>query len=153
MQLSRGITRRASTRVRIRFLLPIAIGLFLAASGLALASRMETSPSHINEYTGSNWVGKVSLFFGEIDSPSGQQAFSLSELKFANLCSRRGSEVKTSIRVGKNKLFDFHGHGFSVVGNVIGSLSDPREIAGTASVATHGCQSGPWWFSVKPAPG
>jgi hypothetical protein len=55
--------------MRLRFLLPIVVVLLLGASAVAVASRIETSPSHTNEYIGHDWVGKVSIFFGEIDNP------------------------------------------------------------------------------------
>jgi hypothetical protein len=153
MSAFRGIARGCSGPVRLRVALAIAAAsVFMLVAGSASASRIETSPSHAEELVGSDWVGRVSLFFSEIDSPSGRAAFSLSEFRFANLCSKRGSELKATIRVGNDKRFDFRGDGFSVVGHVIGSISHPAEIAGTASVASHGCNSGPWWFGVKPAP-
>jgi hypothetical protein len=153
MRVFRGIAHGHSARTRLRLGLPIVVALvFLLAAGSAPASRIETSPSHAQEYVGSDWVGKVSVFFSEIDSHSRPAAFSLIGFKFANLCSRQGSKLGATIRIGKDKRFDYHGHGFAVVGNVIGSISNPREIAGTASVAGRGCRSGPWWFGVKPAP-
>jgi len=152
MRSLRGIGNRHSALVRMRFLAPIAAGLVLGVSGLALASRIETSPSHAEIYSGSDWVGKVSLLFTEIDSTSGKASFSLSLFRFANLCSRRGSELSATIRLGRDKRFHYRGHGFTVAGNLIGSIASPREIAGTASVARGGCRSGPWWFSVLPGP-
>jgi hypothetical protein len=124
---------------------------FLLAAGSAFASRIETSPSHIQEYVGSDWVGRVSVFFGEIDTPHQPAKFTLSDFRLANLCSRRGSTLNATIRIGKDKRFNYHGHGFTVVGHLIGRISNPREIAGLASVSGHGCHSGPWWFGVKPS--
>jgi hypothetical protein len=143
---------RARPALVLALALATAVVALAALTSGAAASRIETSPSHVDEYTGSDWLGKVTLFWGEIDSPNGKAQFSISGLRFANLCSRRGNELKASIPVGRSKLFHFHGRGFSVQGNVIGSLSSPREIAGTASFATKGCQGGTWWFSAKPAP-
>jgi hypothetical protein len=152
MPLRWGRDRGWIGRARLALVLAIAVAASAALTGGAEASRIETSPSHVNEYTGSNWLGKVTLFWGEIDSPNGKASFSISGLTFPNLCSRRGSELKASIPVGRSKRFHFHGRGFSVQGNVIGGLSAPREIAGTASFATKGCSGGTWWFSAKPAP-
>jgi hypothetical protein len=144
-------SRSALVRLAVGVLAATALA-FLIGAGAAPASRIETSPSHIQEYVGSDWVGRVSVFFAEIDNPRQPANFTLSEFRFANLCSRRGSRLNATIRIGKDKRFDYHGHGFTVVGHVIGGISNPREIAGLASVSAHGCHSGPWWFGVKPPP-
>jgi hypothetical protein len=121
----------------------------LAVSASASASRIETlgGSTQAQLYVGFDWLGKVSLFYGE----AGKHDFGFFDLTFANLCSRRGSELnsKATVIVGKNKLFHYRGYGFNISGNVIGRTSSPREIAGTATFSTSKCQGGTWWFEVK----
>ena len=149
--IDRGLTRfwgvRSGVPVAVVILL---LAVLLATSGRAVASRVETSPSHTEELLGSDWVGKVSVFFSEIDSPSGKASFSLTQFRFANGCSRRGSLVRATIRVDSHGRFDFDGPGFFISGHEIGKISYPTRIVGLATVAGHSCHSGPWWFSVKP---
>jgi hypothetical protein len=140
---------QVARRVRTALAAAIAVVVLLAIAGVAAASRIETSPSQSHTLSGSDWLGPVVVYWSEIDSPNGTPHFSIARVTFANLCSRRGSVLNASIPVGRSRRFHFHGRGFTVVGNVIGGLSFPREIAGTASFATKTCQGGTWWFSVR----
>ncbi|MFZ0043940.1 MAG: hypothetical protein WAK93_21705, partial [Solirubrobacteraceae bacterium] len=144
--LARGGSALARRRAALLVVLAVA-GLSLLAAAQAPASRIQVKGAAPDSFVGHDWPGKVSLIYGQSDGKFGFFAFT-----FANLCSRKGSETPDSvqIRVGANKLFHYRGHGFTISGNVIGRLSDPREIAGLASVSARGCQSGPWWFGVKP---
>jgi hypothetical protein len=140
--------------VRLRRVVPIFVAMaLLLGAGSASAVRIMTSPSHAELLVGSDWVGRVILTYEEIDSSSGKSAFSISGFTFANLCSRRGSTLGATIPIRRDGRFDYRGHGFVVVGHVIGNRSYPKEIAGLASFARRGCASGPWWFGAPLPPG
>jgi len=151
MQLGGLVRGGGSGRARVAVLALLAIAtlalVVLEPVPQARAVRVEVKPSFIEEFTGSDWVGKVTAFYGESD------VFAISEIKFANLCNRRGSELTASITVNRHtKRFHYRGRGFTVSGSVIGKLTDPSEIVGLASVSRDGCQSGPWWFGVGAPP-
>jgi hypothetical protein len=137
--------------MRLRLLLCVAVvTALLTIAGSASASRIETGGAGPSlNYAGFDWLGKVTLSYGE----AGQHGFGFFGFTFANLCSRRGTQLNSSVTVtvGKNKLFHYRGHGFSLKGNVIGPISFPREIAGTATYSKPGCQGGTWWFAVTPS--
>jgi hypothetical protein len=140
--------------VRWRLIAPLAVILLLAATAAALASKTETGASGpVEGMNGWDWVGRVALGFSPADYGQGNDvAAELIPFSFANECDKRGSQLNAAITIGRDKRFHYHGHGFTISGNVIGSLANPREVAGFASVRTHGCASGPWWFDAYPTP-
>jgi hypothetical protein len=150
MRVARGTTRDVSGVTRLRLLVGAAVvTALLAIASSASASRIETGGAGpAQDYAGFDWLGRVTLSYGE----AGQHGFGFFAFTFANLCSRRGTQLNSSVTVtvGKNKLFHYRGHGFSLNGNVIGPISSPREIAGTATFAGKGCRGGTWWFAVTP---
>jgi len=119
-----------------------------------VAAHSETGASSPGlEFTGWDWVGRVSLDYSppSLNARNRLTDAQLSMFRFANGCDQRGSRLKVAINVAPNKLFHYRGRGFTISGNVIGSHDGiPREIAGTASFSGHGCSSGPWWFEVWP---
>jgi hypothetical protein len=134
-------------RARLAVVIAVVLVVTVAVSQ-AWASRVQVKGPAPIQYVGHDWVGKVSLTYSTYPV-AGLVAF-----EFANSCSRSGSalDLSTVIKVGQNERFHYHGHGFTLDGNVIGSREHPREIAGLASVSSRGCHSGPWWFGVKQAP-
>jgi hypothetical protein len=141
-------------RVRWRLTGSIIVIVLLLSTATALASKTETGASGpVEGMNGWDWVGRVSLGFSPADyGPGSNVAAQLIPFSFANECDKRGSLLNAAITIGRDKRFRYHGHGFMIWGNVIGSLTNPREVAGFASVRTHGCASGPWWFDAYPTP-
>jgi hypothetical protein len=133
----------------------LVIILLLVASATALArSKTETGASGpVEGMRGWDWVGRVALGFSPADyGPTVNVPAQLIPFSFANECNQHGSLLNVAITIDRDKRFRYHGHGFTISGNVIGSLTNPREVAGFASVRTHGCASGPWWFDAFPTP-
>jgi hypothetical protein len=143
--------------MRLRNLLPIVVALLLSAAANAFASKTETGASGPAEtMSGWDWVGHVTVAYA-FTSERGQREDGppqIASLRFANECDKHGSLLTRAITVGRSKRFHFRGGSrgldFTVTGNVIGSLGNPREVAGFASVRGHGCASGPWWFDAYP---
>jgi hypothetical protein len=130
----------------IRRLAPFVVLLLATvAAGVASASRIEVGPGEGRTYTGSDAVGKVTLFYSSIDirltSPHPGEMVTLSGLRFANECSRTGTKVPGTITVGnssvfavtKHRSFRYDAHGFIVQGALDWhhAVLVPRKITGT----------------------
>jgi hypothetical protein len=140
--------------MRLRLIVTAMLGasLFTAAPA-ALGSKTESRGVGPEYYAGQDWVGRTKLTYDVSSGPNETGPPDIFGLMFANECNRRGSTLERSITIHRDGHFAYSGHGFRIVGHVIGSHSAPREIAGTASVRTQGCVSGPWWFDAFPQGG
>jgi hypothetical protein len=119
-------------------LLAIALSGF---GGAALASRIEVGGAEQIQYqNGSDPLGKVSFFYSVIPThlvhPPIVLDVSMDQFRFANECSRRGTEVRGTIHVDRQKHFRTVAHRFILTGRLIGALQGGRQTEGPKVLGT-----------------
>jgi hypothetical protein len=147
--------------VRPRLIAPFVV-LLLAGAGAegALAAHTETGPSWQdcqaaapNAKAISGHVAKICYGDDEHRNKAGKlvDTYQVTDFWFTNRCSpKRGSRVPATMIVNKLGHFAYAGHGFTVVGMVVGMYRDPpKKISGTAQVVTTSCNSGAVAFSIR----
>jgi hypothetical protein len=113
----------------------------LVSAGAALASRIEVGGAQQVFYRhGSDRFGKVTFFYAvdptHLQHPPIVNIVTITQLRFANECSRAATKVPGTIHVDKHKHFRHEAHGFIVKGRLIGGLFGGRQTVGPKVVGT-----------------
>jgi hypothetical protein len=122
----------------------MAIVLVVVPATVALGSRIEVGGAQLLQYAGSDGFGKVTFEYSVIPQLHRHpvtDTVTIDRFRFANECSRAGSKVPRTIRVGRDKHFVHRVPGFVVTGRLIGGIRGGAHTAGpkvTGTVQTIG---------------
>jgi hypothetical protein len=125
-----------ATAMRPRLVALLAIMVVFAATGVALASRVEVGASFLKTFKGSDRFGRVSFKLVNIETASASrhpiETLTVRQFRFANECSRKGTTVPGKMVVGRHGRFHSTARGFKVTGRLTGAQQE--RAVGTAQV-------------------
>jgi hypothetical protein len=138
--------------MRARLGAVVAIVVVMAATGVALASRVEVGASFLQPFNGSERYGKVSFELVNIEtrssSPHPVETLTVRRFRFASECNRAGTRVPGKMAVDRHGRFHSTARGFRVTGRLLGNAQ--TRATGTAAVS-HDCDgdSDPVHFTAR----